>query len=149
MFWESEEDEKLNEKFDAGLSGLVDGLSDRTRLFRFLWISIALNIVLWLSVIFFHEFVNERYRQLLGASNKIGIGVLIIPLALGFFITYSLCRIKFPDIEENKLQSEMMSSYNYQSRSMKRWYIWLFSICGGVLNAVLLILANLYLNDQL
>jgi hypothetical protein len=147
MFWEDEKEEKRNEKFDAGLSRLVDGLSDRTSLFRFLWICIALNAVLWLFALFFHEFVNERYTQLLGVSDKIGIGVLFIPLALGFFITYSLCRIKFPDIEENNLQSEMMASYNYQSQSLKRWYIWLFSILGGVLNVVLLFLVNLYLND--
>jgi hypothetical protein len=146
MFWEDEKEEKRNEKFDAGLSRLVDGLSDRTNLFRFLWICIALNVVLWLCVFFFHEFVNERYRQLFGVSDKIAIGVLFIPLALGFFITYSLCRLKFPDIEENNLQSEMMASFNYQSQSLKRWYIWLFSSLGGVFNVVLLFLVNLYLN---
>jgi hypothetical protein len=149
MFWEDEKEEKRNEKFDADLSRLVDGLSDRTSLFRFLWICIALNAVLWLCALLFHEFVNERYRQIFNISDKIGIGVLFIPLAAGFFIIYSLCRIKFPDIEENNLQSEMMASYNYQSQSLKRWYIWLFSILGGVLNVVLLFLVNLYLNDQL
>jgi hypothetical protein len=149
MFWESEKDEKRNEQFDSGLTELVDVLSNRSSLFRFLWFCVALNLVLWLCVFIFHEFVNERYRQLFGASDKIGIGVLFIPLALGFFITYSLCRLKFPDIEENNLQSEMMASYNYQSHSLKRWYIWLFSILSGVLNVVLLFLVNLYLNDQL
>ncbi|HEX9960125.1 MAG TPA: hypothetical protein VGB00_04300, partial [Pyrinomonadaceae bacterium] len=112
MFWEDEKEEKRNEKFDAGLTKLVDVLSVRSSLFRFLWICISLNVVLWLCNFFFHEFVNGRYRQLFGASNKIAIGVLFIPLALGFFITYTLCRLKFPDIEENNLQSEMMATYN-------------------------------------
>ncbi|HEX8369445.1 MAG TPA: hypothetical protein VF604_12945 [Pyrinomonadaceae bacterium] len=149
MFRETKKDEIVNEKFDAGFTELIDSLSNKTNLFRFLWICIALNAVLWLCVFFFHEFVNERYRQLFDASNKVGIGILFFPLALGFFIIYALCRIKFPDLEENNLQSEMMASYSYQAHSLKRWYIWLFSIAGGVLNVVLLFLVNFYLNDQL
>ncbi|HEX8250328.1 MAG TPA: hypothetical protein VF599_19295 [Pyrinomonadaceae bacterium] len=149
MFGETEKDEIVNEKFDRAVSGLADNLSDKTFLYRFLWIAVAVNAVTWLCVLFFHESVNQAYSRVFDISNKIGIAVLGFPLTFGFCLIYSLCRIKFPDLEENNLQSEMMASYGYQSHSLKRWYIWLFSILGGVLNVVLLFLVNLYLNDQL
>ena len=149
MFWETKKDEIANEKFDESLTKIVDGLSNRKSLFRFLWIFAALNVFIWITVSLFHKFVNERFRQIFDISDKAGLGILLVPFFIGIFITYSLCRLKFPDIEENKLQSEMMASYSYQAHSMKRWYIWLFSIFGGVLNVVLLVLLNLYLNEQL
>jgi hypothetical protein len=149
MFWETKKDEIANEKFDESLTKIVDGLSNRKSLFRFLWIFAALNVFIWITVSLFHNFVNERFRQIFDISDKAGLGILLVPFFIGIFITYSLCRLKFPDIEENKLQSEMMASYSYQAHSMKRWYIWLFSIFGGVLNVVLLVLLNLYLNEQL
>lgn len=149
MFWESNKDSAANEKIDENVSALLENLSNRSSLFRFLWICAASNAAVWLIALVFHEFANESFRRIFGASDKAGIGVLLVPFFLGVFLTYSLCRLKFPDIEENNLQSEMMASYSYQARSMKRWYIWLFSICGGILNVVLLVLVNLYLNDQL
>ena len=149
MFWETKKDEIANEKFDESLTKIVDGLSNRKSLFLFLWIFAALNVFIWITVSLFHNFVNERFRQIFDISDKAGLGILLVPFFIGIFITYSLCRLKFPDIEENKLQSEMMASYSYQAHSMKRWYIWLFSIFGGVLNVVLLVLLNLYLNEQL
>jgi hypothetical protein len=147
MFWETEKEERQNEDFDKVVSGLVGNLSDKIFLYRFLWISIALDLLIWLCVVIFHEAVGEAYARVFNLSGKIGIVVLGFPLMFGFFISYSLCRLKFPDIEENDLQSEMMASYNYQRHSLKRWYIWLFSILGGILNVVLLFMVNLYLND--
>lgn len=149
MFWKTKKDEIANEKFDRAVSSFVEGLSNRAFLLRCLWLFASVNIVAWLGVMFFYERVFEAFSRLFDLNNKVGVAILGVPLTLGFLITYSLCRLKFPDIEENNLQSEMMSSYNYQSHSMKRWYIWLFSICGGVLNVVLLCLANLYLNRGL
>lgn len=149
MFWETKKDEIVNEKFDAGITRIIGGMSNKIFLLRFLWISASINLAVWLCVVFFHQAVNQAYTRVFDLSDKIGVGILVFPLMFGFFIAYSLCRLKFPDLEENELQSEMMASYSYQAHSMRRWYIWLFSILGGVLNVVLLFLVNLYLNDQL
>jgi hypothetical protein len=146
MFWEDEKEEKRNEKFDKAVSGFVDDLSNRTLLFRYLLLGVSLNAALWLVVLVFYETVNQGFIRLFNLNNKIAVLVLGFPLMFGFLITYTLCRLKFPDIEDNNLQSEIMASYAYQAHSLKRWYIWLFSSLGGVLNVVLLFLVNLYLN---
>jgi hypothetical protein len=74
-----------------------------------------------------------------GLSDKLGISILGFPFGFGLFTAYCLCRLKFPDIEDTKnLESEMRASFNYQSHSTKRWFIWLFSILFGVINVILL-----------
>jgi ABC-type antimicrobial peptide transport system permease subunit len=80
-----------------------------------------------------------------GLSDKLGISILGFPFGFGLFTAYCLCRLKFPDIEDTKnLESEMMASFNYQSHSTKRWFIWLFSILFGVINVILLVLTTLF-----
>lgn len=149
MFGQSGKDEKRDESFDRSITEMVEALAHKPALFRFLRNFVVLNTIIWLVSLFFYERVNRYYFQVFDSSNEAGIGILLVPFLLGAFITYALCRLKFPDIEDNKLQSEMMASYSYQAHSTKRWYVWLFSILGGVFNAVLIVLVNLYLNGRL
>lgn len=149
MFWQSEKDEKRDEHIDKSITEIVEALSDKSVLYRFLRNCTVLNTIVWFVAVFFYEAANYYYLQIAGMSNEAGIGILLVPFFLGTFITYSLWRLKFPDIEDNNLQSGMMASYSYQSHSMKRWYIWFFSLVGGVANVILLCLVNVCLNEWL
>jgi hypothetical protein len=76
--------------------------------------------------------------------------VLGIPFGFGLYLTYCIFRLRLPDIEDNtRLDSEVMASFAYQKESTKRWFVWLFSVLGGVVNVLLLILANMYFADEL
>jgi hypothetical protein len=94
--------------------------------------------------------VFETFVNVFAASNKVGMLLLGVPFGLGLYVAYSLCRLKFPDIETNKsLAGDVMGSFNYQASSAKRWYVWLFAILCGVLNAGLLVAAGAWANGQL
>ncbi len=150
MFWESEKQEKENDKAGAQLSTLLEELRHKYLLRRFLFLCAAGNILAWLLDLLMPEAVNRIFGWIFAVSDKIGASVLGFPFGFALFTAYCLCCLKMPDVEENKtLQSDMISSFNYQADSMRRWFVWLFSITVGIVNVALLVLANLYLNDQL
>jgi len=149
MFWDTDKSEKDNEVVAAAYSHIVDDLGDRRLLLRYLWICLAGLVAAWLSVMAIPNLVYQCFSLIFDLSDKLGIAALGLPFGLGLFTAYCLFRLKFPDIEDNKnLDSEIMASFNYQSDSTKRWFIWLFSILFGVINVILLILTTLFLSDQ-
>lgn len=150
MFWETKKSEKENEKIAADYSQIAEDLGDRRLLFRFLWICLTGNIIIWLCVFLIPNLVYKFSSLIFGLSDKIGMSLLGVPFGFGLFFAYCLARLKFPDVEDdNNLESEMMSSFNYQTRSTKRWFIWLFSILAGVTNVVFLVLTTLVLSGQI
>ncbi len=149
MFWATKKSEKEDEKIAASLSQIVEDLGNRRILFRFLWICIIGNVILWLTVILIPNVVYEVSSRIFDISDKLAAFLLGIPFGLGLFTAYCLARLKFSDIEDNKnLESEMMASFNYQAHSTKRWFVWLFSILVGVGNAALLALLTVFLNNR-
>ena len=150
MFWETKKSEKENEKIAASYSQIVEDLGNRRFLFRFLWICLAGNIVIWLCVLLLPNLVYKVFSSIFDSSDKIAVILLGFPFGFGLFSAYCLARLKFSDIEDNKnLESEMMASFNYQSHSTKRWFVWLFSILIGIINVALLVLTTLFLNDRI
>lgn len=150
MFWNHEKRERENEKIAADYSRIVEDLGNKRLLFRLLWICLAGNIVIWLCVFLIPNLVYKVFSSIFDLSDKIGISLLGIPFGFGLFFAYCLARLKFSGIEDNKnLESEMMASFNYQSHSTKRWFVWLFSILAGVINVALLVFITLFLNDQI
>ncbi len=146
MFWKANDDSFINQK----LSLAVEALENGATLKRFLLICIVGNISVWLFATIFANFANERFMSVFNVSNKVGAMILGVPFGFAMWITYSLCRLKMPNLEDNKaLNSEMMSSFTYQRDSTRRWTVWLFAIIVGVLNVFGLIFVNLYLSDQL
>jgi hypothetical protein len=105
------------------------------------------NAIVWLCVILFADFISEYFLRITDVNEKIAAIILGIPFGLGTFFVYSLFRLKFPDIEDQNAESDVMGSYNYQSHSAKRWHIWLVSIVGGVFNVLLLVIANIYFSN--
>lgn len=142
MFWENEkEDTKIAKNYTA----IVDSMAERKVLWRFFLIGILTNFLLWSAVFLMPEKIYQGFTLVSGLSDKLGMGLLAIPLFFTAFTVYSLFRFKFPDIEEQNLDSEMMSTFAYQSKSAKRFWIWVGSFAVGVINTGLLVLTDLYL----
>jgi len=85
------------------------------------------------------------FQNVFDTSNKIGMLILGIPFGTGLWTVYCLLRLKFPDIEEQRFGSEVLSTFSYQAHSNKRWLVWLGSITGGVLNLLVLSFLDLLL----
>ena len=133
MFWETKKSEREDEKIAENYSQIVEDLGDRRLLFRFLWICIIGNVILWLTVILIPNLVYEVSSRIFDTSNKLAALLLGIPFGLGLFTAYCLARLKFSDIEDNKnLDSEMMASFNYEAHSTQtlvRLAVFDFSRC--------------------
>lgn len=118
---------------DLSLQGL-DALSDQKTLKKFLYILGGVNILIWVSAILFPLDVFRAFGKVMDVSDRIGMIVLGLLFGLGIWITYSLLRLRFPDIEDQKLDTEVFGSYARQTHANKRWFVWLFSVIGGVVN---------------
>lgn len=142
MFWENEkEDPQIAQNF----SKVVDSMADRNLLRRFRLIGFLTNCLVWSAVFLMPETIYKGFNLVNAFSNKLSLGLLGIPLIFTTFTIYGLFRLKFPDIEEQKLDSEMMSTFAYQANSAKRFWIWVGSFAVGIVNTLLLIFADLYL----
>lgn len=139
------EDRKTDEAIAKNFTSVVDSMADRNFLWRLFLIGILTNFLIWSAIFLMPEKIYQGFSLVSSLSDKLGIGLLGIPLFLTAFTVYALFRFKFPDIEEQKLDSEMMSTYSYQKHSAKRFWIWIGSISIGVVNTLLLIFADLYL----
>lgn len=149
MFGETKKDAKRNEQFDKNISQFVEDMSDRSVSKGFLILSSVALIISWLFVLLFSNFAVFFYDKLGGFSSKPVFFVLFVPFLAGFVFAYSVFRLKFPDMEENKLlESDLMASLDYQNNSNKRWLLWIFSILTGLANVVLLIIVSSALNKN-
>src|SRR5688500_6633455 len=133
-FGKEHSDDRLAQKINAN----VEAMADRASLIRYVFVLSAINLLIWMSVLVFSGSVREGFGQVWQASDKIAKVVLGVVFGIGMWLTYSLLRLKFPDIEEQRLDSEVMGSFAYQADSTKRWMVWVLSAVGGILNAGLL-----------
>lgn len=147
MFWKTdeEEDDRIAENLNRG----IESLANRQTLFYFLTFCAVSNSIIWLCVILFSEWISDIFLRIADVNEKLSAIILGIPFGLGMFFVYSLFRLKFPDLEDRNAESDVMGSYNYSNHSTKRWHIWLVSIGGGVINVLLLVLADIYFSDGL
>lgn len=136
---EKDDDREIADNLNRG----VEALADRKTLHRSILVFGIFNLILWLSVLIFPAAVRSAFDTVYNVNSKIAIVVLGIPFGLGLYFTYSLFRLKFADIEDQNIESAPMGSFNYHSHSQKRWLVWVFSVLGGVLNLLLLILVNI------
>jgi hypothetical protein len=139
-FWQ---EDKSDDQFAEKLSRGVEAMSDRRTLIRFIWILGTINLLIWLSVLIVPVDVRDGFDTVSQLNRKVGGIVLALVLGLGMWLSYSLLRLKFPDIEEQRLDADVMGSFAYQSDSTKKYRVWLFSAIGGIVNLGLMILAVL------
>lgn len=132
--------DKNLEHIGQQINSLLGNMSVRKKLLRIIYFFGAINIAIWLCCLLFPFDIRDAFERVHDLNQKFSIIVLTVPFSLGVLITYGLFRIKFPDIEEFELDSEVLGSYAYQRNSQKRWLVWLFSTVGGIVNLILLII---------
>jgi hypothetical protein len=139
------EDSKRDAEIAKDFSYVVDSMADKKVIKRLILIGVLTNLLIWFAVFLMPERIYQGFSLISGLSDKIGLGLLGIPLMFTAFTVYGFFRLKFPDIEEQKLDSEVMSTFAYQKHSAKRFWIWVGSFAVGVINTGLLVLADIYL----
>ena len=138
----------VNENFEKNLTRFVEDMGDSSWLWKVLYFTVIFHILSWIFVIFFSKIEVFRANRLGGLTSKPVFISLSIPFFLSFALAYSIFRLKFPDMEENKtLDSDLMSSLEYQNNSNKRWILWMFSILAGLFNVALLIIVSIILEN--
>lgn len=149
MFWNTEKNEKINAEFDENFSEFIELLENRTMLWRILSFCLFCLFSVWVFVFFFSNIFLSIVRVLGGFTSKQTMLLLGIPFIFGIVSAYSAFRLKFPDMEENKLlDSDLMASINYEQNANKRWLIWIFSILFGLINILLVIFTAIFLDDN-
>ena len=136
------EEQKSDDKIAQNFSNVVDSMANRKVLWRFIWIGGVINLIMWLAVFLFPSIIYQGFSTIGKVSDKLMLGLFGIPLIFTALTVYALFRLKFPDIEDQKLDSEIMSSVVYQSNSSKKFWIWISSFAVGVVNTGLLIITD-------
>jgi hypothetical protein len=136
---------RRDEKFAEIVGRNVDALSDRRTLNFYVAALSGLNLAIWLSVIIFPQYVSDAWATVTDLNDRIGLVILAFIFGIGLWLTYSLFRLKFPDLEGPNFDEELLASYSYSLHSSKRWRIWLFSVVGGVMNVLLLVATTIFL----
>lgn len=133
------EKEESDDQFAERIGAQIDAMSDRKLLVKYLLVLGTVNLLIWLSALIFSDGVRDGFTRVWNTNNKLAMIVLALVFGVGMWLTYALFRLKFPDIEEQRLDAEVMGSFAYQSNSTKRWMVWLLSAVGGLVNLLLLI----------
>jgi hypothetical protein len=136
--------ERRDEELAEMVSRNLDALSNRRTLKTYILVLASVNAVIWLSVIFFSRDLYKGWILATNVNNKIGAFAIAIIFGQGMWLTYSLFRLKFPDIEDPDFSSELFASQSYSDHSVKRWRVWLFAVIGGIVNLFLLLLTEAY-----
>lgn len=137
--------ERRDEEFASIVSRNVDALYNRRTLWFYLAVLSASNTFVWLSVIIFPRDIKRAWEVVTDLDDKIAFLIISIVFGLGMWLIYALFRLKFPDLENPNFNDEMLASFSYSLHSTKRWRVWLVSVIGGILNALLLIFVEIFL----
>ena len=144
-FWQEDKDD--DDHIAEMLSHGVEAMADRRTLLLFIWILSSINLLIWASVLIVPADIRDGFDRVWGMSQQIGGVFIALVFGVGMWLSYALFRLKFPDIEEQRLDADVMGSFAYQSDSTKKYRVWLLSAIGGIVNVVLMILAVLARTD--
>jgi hypothetical protein len=97
-----------------------------------------LNLLYWVCVVFFPRDVRSAFMTVADVDDKVATVVVLIVFGTGMWLTYSLFRFRFPDLENSPASSDVFSSFQHQENSYRRFRVWLISVVGGVLNLLAL-----------
>ena len=144
-FWFSDDDE--DSRSAENLIRGIDAMSDRRTLRFYTAILAGLDLLIWAAVLLVPHDVRDAFTRVGGLNQKISVVVLGLVLGIGLFLAYSLLRLKFPQVEDQDFEADVMATYSYQSHSTFRWRVWLASTIFGVTNLLLMIVTNLWLTS--
>lgn len=95
----------------AIVSRNLDAMSDRRTLKRYILVLATVNLLVWLSVIMFPHDVSDAWVKVTDLNDKIGAIVLAVIFAIGMWLTYSILRLRFPDVEDQEFGAEVLPAY--------------------------------------
>jgi len=140
--------DERREQRDEELAALVirnmEAMSDRRTLHVYISVLAAVNGLIWLCVAVFPRDVEYAWGKVSDLDDRIAAVMIAIIFGLGFWLTYTLFRLKFPNIEEQNLDKQFLSSFHYSQHSIKRFRIWVASVVGGMLNVLALMIFEIY-----
>lgn len=139
--------ESRDEAFAALVGRHIEAMSDRRSLRVYAVISASVNCLIWLSVLIVPRDVAFAWQKVFDLEPKIGGFVIAGIPGLGLLLTYSLIRLKFPDVEDVDLDSDVFSTLEYNAKANRRFWVWIFAATGGILNVIALVLAAIVLRS--
>ena len=134
-------------EFADRMNQAIAMMSNQRYLYRILIVLGVFNLLIWLSVLLFSSDVRDALVTVNDLNSNITLVVIGFIFGLGMFFTYALFRLKFPDIEDAEMNLGPMDSFNYQTHSNRRWWVWLFSVTGGIVNLLLLTVVDISLSS--
>lgn len=60
----------------------------------------AVNLLIWLSVLIFPEEIYQAWQKVTDINDRLSIVMIGIVFGIGVWITYTVFRIKSPEIED-------------------------------------------------
>jgi hypothetical protein len=130
--------EKRDREFADIMAAGEQALEHRPTLKLFAIILGSLNLLYWISVVFFPGDVFSAFSAVGDISNKAVVLMISIVFGTGAWLTYSLFRVRFPDLENYAGSTGVFSSFAHQENSYRRFRVVLVSVAGGVLNLLAL-----------
>lgn len=113
-------------------------MADRATLKRQASVLVVVNSLLWAAVLIRPHDVLSAFNMVGEANDKIVAVFIAGVFGVGLWLTYSIFRLKFSDLEDRVQGSEFMSSFADSEKSTKRIRVWVLSVVGGVLNLLAL-----------
>jgi hypothetical protein len=137
IFGPSKKSERRDEEMAATLVEVTEALAFEPVRRRFFRRFLILNLAVWAIAGIFSGWLYRIFTEVMSLTDTPGLIAVGTPFVLGFYAAYAFLRIRLPDVEDNKqLESDMMSTYQYNVDSTRRWYVWIGAILFGLLNAL-------------
>ncbi len=120
----------------------VDAMSDRATLKRYIYVLSGVNILFWAAVLIRPFDVLKAFEIVAEVNDKIVVFVFAAVFGIGMWLTYSIFRLKIPDLEEIKDGREVMTAFADQENSTRKVRVWVTAVTCGLLNLLALAIAE-------
>src|SRR5580765_2302706 len=104
--------ERRDEDFAKVMIHHVDALSHRPTLKIYILVLAGIDILLWAAVLIRPFDVMTAFRKVADIDDKLVAFFLAAVWGLGLWLTYSLFRLKFPDLEKVQRDDGIMSAFS-------------------------------------
>jgi hypothetical protein len=136
IFGPTKKSERQDEETAATLVEVTDLLGFEPARRRFLRRFALINLVIWATGAIFSSWLYYLFTEVMSLTDTPGLIAMLTPLVVGFYGAYAFLRGRVVGVEDNKqLESDMMSTYQYNSDANKRWFVWIGSITFGLFNS--------------
>lgn len=131
-------EEKREARMDALLTSHVNAMSNRGTLNVYASVLGGISILFWVAVLLRPHDILAAFEKVGSVNDRLVGAVLALVFAIGMRLTYSLFRLKFPDLEDRSQAGDVMSSYADWERMSRNLSVWVASVSGGVINLLAL-----------